>query len=207
MTASTTLPGTSQSLPPPPVAALSPRKVEILDGLEAIVLAEGFRKLRLADVAKRLGTSYTTLYQLAPTRDELVLLVVERWYHRNGVETWARVEAESDPVQRLMLWIEGAQRGVAGVSGRFWDDAVSHAAVARLIENYTRYYLSVLEMLIEEGIAANAFRPVNARIAATVFEAAGARLLDPEARRSDAAWGPSASVEFVDLILGGLLAR
>lgn len=185
----------------------SPRKEEILDGLESIVRAEGFRSLRLTDVAKRLGTSYTTLYQLAPTKDELVLLVIDRWYHRNGLATWARVEALTDPLERLLAWIDGARSGIEGVAGRFWDDVAGHAAVAALVGNYNRFYISVLEMLIDEGIQAGAFRPVNAQMAAMVFEAAGARLYDPDARVTDASVGGDPAAGFIDLMLGGLLAR
>lgn len=194
---------------PQPLQAVpqSARKEEILDGLEAIIRTEGFRSLRLTDVAKRLGTSYTTLYQLAPTRDELVLLVIDRWYHRNGLSTWSRVESESTPLDRLLVWLDGARRGVDGVSGQFWDDVASHAAVAAMVANYSRFYISVLEMLIEEGIRSGAFRPVNAQMAAMVFEAAGARVYDPEARLKDASARGDPVADFIDLMLGGLLAR
>src|SRR5688572_58767 len=106
---STAQPGTLMALqvpsewshppPEPPVSFLphtttagrahTSRHEELLDGLEELLIAEGFRTLTLADLSDRLHCSRRTLYELAPTKDDLVALVVSRFLDRNyarGVE-------------------------------------------------------------------------------------------------------------------------
>ena len=58
-------------------ASLTQRQREILDELGA-VFDDGFVHMTMADLAKQMNCSLRTLYGLAPSRDELVLLVVDR---------------------------------------------------------------------------------------------------------------------------------
>ena len=62
----------------------SPRREEILDELEAIFLAEGFRGLTVGTLAARLRCSRSTLYALAATKEELYLRVSDRILRRIG---------------------------------------------------------------------------------------------------------------------------
>jgi AcrR family transcriptional regulator len=55
---------------------LTDRQREILDEMEDLV-AGGFADLTMAELAARLNCSLRTLYALAPSRDELVLIVID----------------------------------------------------------------------------------------------------------------------------------
>ncbi|HEY0775855.1 MAG TPA: helix-turn-helix domain-containing protein, partial [Nocardioidaceae bacterium] len=68
------------------------RQVDLLDRLVALMAAEGFSQFTLDDLAERLRCSKTTLYALAPTKQELVVEVVKQ-YFRAAVPT---VEARVD---------------------------------------------------------------------------------------------------------------
>lgn len=196
-------------LPEPPRALtpvrLSARRIEILEGTQAIVLREGFRSLRLGDLAKRLSSSNTTLYQLASTKDELVMLAVDRWYRASGATTWRAAVAAPDPVARLERWLLGGVEGVRVASSAFWNDAASHAGVAQLVESYRRYYIAVLEALVRDGIERHCFRPLDPRMVAVVVDAAAGRLHDPREDADLAAYSPAERGEqLVDLILHGI---
>lgn len=204
--------GTSGSDPAPaaprPLATpqLSERKVQILDGLEAIVLEEGFRALRLTELARRLATSNTTLYQLASTKDELILLVIDRWYQNNGRRTWERVSTATNPADRLRRWLLGGVQGGAMGSRAFWDDVASHVAMSELSTRYRRYYVSIIERLVREGVEAGVFKPVGPRMAALVFDAAAVRLHDPrETSAVDTRMLEQRGRQLIDLLFHGIL--
>ena len=194
--------------PPRPLlpGKLSARKEEVLDALEHIVLREGFRSLRVTDVAAQLSTSYATLYSIAPTKEELVLLVVDRWYARavrQGKQALARVEG---PVARLEQWVSFGVAGTAATSEQFWADVSSHAALNQLVDAYSHYYVLVLEALLDEGVEAGAFRPINTHAVAIYWEASAAGLRDPEfVRRLGGMPLAEMSALWVDLMLHGLL--
>lgn len=195
-------------VPPPPLVSepISDRKREILDGLEAIVLDEGFRTLRLTEVAQRLSASNTTLYQIAATKDELLMLVIDRWFQANGRRTWHQVAQAAGPAQRLEMWLLGGVSGGARGSRRFWEDVSTHAGLSRMSEAYRRYYVATIERLIEVGVAAGVFRAVSPHVAALVFDAAAVRLHDPrESAAVDADVVEQRGRELIDLLFHGIL--
>jgi AcrR family transcriptional regulator len=61
---------------------LGERHEKIIADLEAIFLEEGFRKRTINDLSMRLKCSKRTLYEIAPSKQELALLVMERWLER-----------------------------------------------------------------------------------------------------------------------------
>lgn len=194
-------------LPPRPLVPhrLSPRKEEILDGLEKIVLHDGFRGLRLTDVARVLNTSYATLYQLAPTKDELVMMVIDRWYQRSIADAQQPLAAAGDPVQRLKVWAGFGTAGVSRTSREFWQHVATHAAITALVGGYTHYYVQVLEAILVEGIEQGTFRPINAHLLAVIWEAAVGKLADPDLWESSDRSLRQISQDWVDLVLHGLL--
>ena len=56
------------------------RQRDLLDGLQALFLAEGFRYLSLDVLAARLRCSKTTLYALAPSKEQLAVAVVTHYF-------------------------------------------------------------------------------------------------------------------------------
>ncbi len=65
-------------------ARLGARHREVLDGLENLFMENGFVSFTIADLAKEIGCSRRTLYELAPSKDQLVLIVLDRRLHRMG---------------------------------------------------------------------------------------------------------------------------
>ena len=63
--------------------ALTARQRELLDQLGAL-FDRGFADLTMATIARELSCSLRTLYELAPSRDELLLMVIDRNLWRIG---------------------------------------------------------------------------------------------------------------------------
>ncbi|MET8796860.1 TetR/AcrR family transcriptional regulator [Nocardia sp. NPDC004568] len=195
-------------LPARPLARVphfSARQDQILDGLQHIILAHGFRSLRLTNVTKELSTSYATLYQLAPSKDELVALVIERWYQRAIDTAVARLHSAHDPVTRMQVWTDFGVEGVGRTSRVFWLDVDAHNAIRGLVATYSHYYVEVLRTILDHGIALGTFRPVNTELLAAVWETAAAKLADPDLQRDDTRDLRQLSADWVDLVLNGIL--
>ena len=55
------------------------RRVEVLDGVMRIIAERGFSDVQMAEVARELRCSASTLYKIAPSKESLVLLAIGRW--------------------------------------------------------------------------------------------------------------------------------
>ena len=84
---------------------LSARQLELLDELEARLLQDGLADLTMAEIAALVGCSLRTFYGIAPSKDELLLTVVDRRLHRIG-----RAAIEVIEHRRAVLWSDGRQR-------------------------------------------------------------------------------------------------
>jgi AcrR family transcriptional regulator len=193
--------------PPPALADRrhSPREREILQALETIVLTRGFVSIRLAGLAEELNTSYSTLYGIAPSKAELINLVVDRWCRRTGADAWEAMATVADPVERVAIWQAAGADALALCRPVFQADLLVSPGVRAVVERYSRYYLEVLMALLQDGIDQGCFRPINLEYVAAVWEAAYRRGLNPDVlERSGMSEGEG--LRFLhDLLLRGIV--
>src|SRR3954451_4534442 len=100
----------------------TPRQVEILDTLQALFLAEGFRHLTIGDLVDRLRCSRRTLYSLAPSKEELVLVVIGRLLNEMGIEARARAMAFDDPGDAIAAYLQTAITTFEPATTAFTED-------------------------------------------------------------------------------------
>jgi AcrR family transcriptional regulator len=151
------------------------RQVELLDRLVGLMAAEGFSRFTLDDLAERLRCSKTTLYALAPTKQELVVEVVKQYFRAAVPAVEARVEAVDDPAGRVEAYLGAVADYLKPLSRTFMDDLSSYAPAATVYRQNTAAAATRIRELIAEGVEAGAFRTVHAAfvgeiVATTMFE-------------------------------------
>lgn len=185
----------------------TPRQRAVLDALEEILLSEGFSHLRMTTLASRLKVSATTLYALAARKDDLILLVLDRWYQRTGKEAMDELAHDGDPVARVEVWLTGAVRGSRRVTGPFLEDVAAHPAVRMLVDKYHRFYAAVLEQLLDEAQAAGALAGPPPRVTAQVVDAALTRFQDAHVLRALGTDESQVAEDLRLLVMDGLRPR
>jgi len=138
------------------------RQVDLLDRLVDLMAAEGFSQFTLDDLAERLRCSKTTLYALAPTKQELVVEVVKQYFRSAVPAVEERVAAVPDPAERVKAYLDAVAEYLQPLSRRFMDDLSSHQPAASVYRRSTAAAADRIRELIAEGVAAGAFRSVHA---------------------------------------------
>jgi len=182
-------------------AVASSRQREVLDVVERVFLREGIGGMRIGELAAEASCSRRTLYDLAPSKEDLLLLVLDRVLRRimrRGAEAIAQA---ADPVERVRAMLTTGAREFAELGPRFLEDVRSHESSKRLFDRRLAEGRDTLEALLEAGVREGAFRPVNSQVAADAIIAVVIRFTDPRlARASDLA-------ELVDVFIEGLRQR
>src|SRR6476469_6911568 len=132
---------------------LTTRQVDLLDRLTDLVVAEGFAHLTLDDLAARLRCSKTTLYALAPSKDQLAVRVVNNFFRRSTAFVESRVAQRRAPLRRTSRQFIDDIAGFEPTRTTYRDNAV--AAARRVRE------------LVDEAAAEKAVAPVDAAFVAT----------------------------------------
>jgi len=180
----------------------SARRQELLDGLVEIFLAEGFTGLSLEDLAVRLQCSKSTLYGLAPSKEQLVAAVVRAFFRRSTERIEARLAAEADPVSRIGVYLDSIGAELAPASAAFYRDLGSFAPAGEIYAQNTEVAARRVQALVRD--AQRPGRPVDAAfigaVAATVIASVQQGRLRDLTRLDDA----TAYRRLADLIVAGI---
>jgi len=98
---------------------LSARQQEILDELESGVRSAELARLTMAEIAARMNCSLRTLYGIAPSKDALILTIVDRRLHRIGRAATLSLDASLSPLHALRTYLRAANVAVQPESVAF----------------------------------------------------------------------------------------
>ena len=184
-------------------AQLSDRHRVVLDRLEDLFLAAGFASFTMRDLTAELRCSLRTLYEIAPSKRELVLVVLDRFFHRVGRTALAAIDPTAPVAERIRSYF-GSGIELQRWTVAFAEDSAGEAEILRLADRHFTYVSAVLQRLITEGVERGEMKPVDPKVAAAALGAAGVYLA-----RSDVTTRigrPSEAVvdEALDIFLLGL---
>ena len=106
----------------PRVPRRSARRAQILDGLVELFLDAGFLEFSVEDLAERLQCSKSTLYAVAPSKEQLITAVVRAFFRGATERVEARLALETDPVGRIRTYLEAISAELAPASTAFFAD-------------------------------------------------------------------------------------
>jgi AcrR family transcriptional regulator len=191
-------------MPPEREEALTQRQRELLDELTQL-FEHGWADLTMADLAARMNCSLRTLYELAPTRDELVLTVVDRNLWRVGQRATASVTApDIAPLDAIRSYLRAATVAVAAVSPAFARDLAAMPAAQALEDAHNDYLVAVTRALLDLAVEQRAIGPVDTAAVARTMAGLGRDLSRPEVMATLASSPKDAADTIVDVVLRGL---
>ena len=150
---------------------LTERQREILRELGTI-FRDGFADLTMSELAARLGCSLRTLYGLAPSRDELVLTVVDLHLWRVGREAMAAIKPDMAPLDAVRAYLSAATVAVSSTTEAYARDLEGMPAAQRRNGDHGDYVVAVtrtlLDLAVERGDIADVDTAAVARVIANL---------------------------------------
>ena len=186
---------------------LTPRQRELLDPLEALVVSGRLADLTMAQIAARTNSSLRTLYQIAQSKEELVVAVVDRRLHRIGRRAIAALGAALAPLDALRVYLSAVCEAIDPERNAFAREFVAMPGVQRMIDVHERYVVAVVRSLLDRAVAERAIAPCDTAAVAHLLGGLGREYARPEVaaslRRS-----PRETVDaLVEVVLRGLVAH
>jgi AcrR family transcriptional regulator len=185
--------------------ALTDRQRELLDQMEHL-FANGFADLTMAGLAARLNCSLRTLYALAPSRDELVLIVVDRSLWRTGREARDAIGDDLAPLDAVRAYLEAATVAVSGWTEAFVRDLATVPAVQQLAGDHNEYLFAVTRTLLDLAVERGDIPDVDTAAVSRVLAGLGGFFSRPNILPTLRSSPKEAADEVVDLVLRGLLS-
>jgi AcrR family transcriptional regulator len=183
--------------------SLTERQRDVLDHL-GVLFETGFADVTMATLAQRLNCSLRTLYALAPSRDELVLMVVDRHLRSIGRASFAAMSTETTPLETLRAYLHAVTVALMGTSEAFARDLDSVPAVNRLIVDHNEYLYAVTRRLLELAVEQGEVPPVDVPAFAQVMAGLGWGFTRPGVELRLDSSAKEAADAVVDVIIRGL---
>lgn len=190
----------------PGVAArsFSPRQKEVLDKLETIFFREGM-EVTVAELARLVGCSRRTLYDIAASKGELFLLVLDRMMRRLGKGALEAAARERSPERRIEAFLAAAVTTFQPARTAFVRVIEGYGPASQLFDEHLTLARAFLVDAIEDGIALGRFIDVPPSLAAEVLLAAVRRVTEPGVLASVDVTVADGLEESFQLIIRGLL--
>lgn len=191
-------------LPPESERRLTARQRELLDELEEQLAGEGLADLTMAEIAAQVSCSLRTLYGISPSKEELVLTVVDRRLRRIGRAAIAALDASLSPLAALRAYLHAANEAVQPQTASFARDFAALPGAKRLLDSHEGYVIAVTRSLLDRAVAEGQIEPVDTAAVAHVLGSLGREFARPELAELSAAPPKSSANAVTDILLRGL---
>ena len=160
-------------MPRPSVEA--ERREQILSAACEVVSEIGFKSLRVADVARRAGTSTGTVHYYFDTKTELMRAAFEWNFARSLERRRHLLQVETDPLQRLRAFVDSYLPGddetvrAWRVWAELWVEALHDSGLQELNEQVYGEWRRIVAGIIRDGQDAGLFRDEDPVLAANAL--------------------------------------
>ena len=186
---------------------LSARQLEVLDELEQMLLSDGIADFTMAEIAALVGCSLRTLYGIAPSKDELLLTIVDRRLHRIGRAAIEALNASMQPLDALRTYLQTANEAVQPETVAMSADLAQVNGAQRLVSTHEAYLIAVTQNLLDRAVAEGQIVPVDTASVAHVLGRLGGEFARPDVAEIAQASPKETADAISELILQGLLAK
>ena len=184
-------------------AGLTDRQRKLLSQLHE-VFAGGFAHLTMGEMARAASCSLRTLYELAPSKDELVRLVVDHRLWQVGRVATGAIDPDMEPLDAIRAYLRAAHVAVAGMTEAFAADSAGDPGTSEINAAHAQYLVDVTRALLDRAVADGAIAEIDTGAVARVIANVGADFARPDVLPTLHTPPQAAADAVVDVVLRGL---
>jgi AcrR family transcriptional regulator len=185
----------------------SARQEEVLDIVETVYRREGIGAVRIGELAREASCSRSTLYELAPSKEGLLLLVLDRMMRRIIQHGAIAIERANGPREKMRAMVTSGALDFGALGPNFLTAVRDNDSARLLFERRIADGLEVLRGFLDDAVALGQFRSVNSVVVAEAVFAVVQHFTDPDFMRTTRTDSSTGLAVLVDVLLDGLCPR
>jgi len=186
---------------------LTERQRQLLDELEELIIGGDLADVTMAQIAARVNCSLRTLYGISPSKDELVLTVMDRRLHRIGRQAIESLDPAFPPLNALRVYLSTAHEAVDSERGEMVRNFVEVPGAKRLFDSHENYLTAVVRSLLDRAVSEGYIGPVDTAAVAHVLGGLGQVFSRAHVSPSLEASPKQTANDLTEIILRGLEER
>ena len=179
------------------------RHNEIIDALE-VLLESGVPNLTMSEIAKKLKISLRTLYEIAPSRDRLILMTMDNILKKLGKFAMDSVSEINSPIEKLEEYLMIVNQAVGPKFDRFLKDMEKINGSKMTADYHENFIKNFIKELLEQAIKKKEIKAIDVKAFSILLGGIGREFFKEENKRS-INFSPEVSANSItSIILNGI---
>ena len=179
------------------------RHREITESLEKM-LEKGVPDLTMSEFASKLKISLRTLYEIAPSKDKLILMTMDNILTKLGKHAYDSVSNIESPIRRLEKYLFIVNQAVGPKFDRFMKDIEKINGSKKMADYHENFISTYTEKLLNEAIEKKEIQQINTKVFAVLFSSIGREFLNEKNRKSISTTPDENANSITSIILNGI---
>ena len=154
------------------IKPISQKHNQVIDKLE-LMLEKGIPHHTMSELAAKLKVSLRTLYEIAPSKDHLIRLTVNRILIRLGKEAIATITDIKSPIDKLKKYLLHANQAVGPKFKVYLQNLNDNDKSKKMIDYHEDYITSFTKELLDEAIAQKEIKKIDTQALALLLGGIG----------------------------------
>jgi AcrR family transcriptional regulator len=179
------------------------RHYEIIDALERL-LEQGVPELTMSEIAKKLKISLRTLYEIAPSRDKLILMTMDNILKKLGKFAMDSVEDIDSPINKLEEYLFIVNQAVGPKFDRFLIDMEKINGSKTTADYHENFIKNYIKKLLEEAIERKEIKSIDVKAFSILLGGIGREFFKEKNKNSINLTPEESANSITSIILNGI---
>jgi AcrR family transcriptional regulator len=154
------------------VKPLTDKNKQVIDKLE-LMLEKGIPDLTMSELAAKLKVSLRTLYEIAPSKDHLIRMTVNRILMKLGKEALDIIANINSPVEKLKRYLQHANQAVGPKFKVYLQNLGNNNKSKEMIDYHEDYIISFTKELLDAAVTQKEIRAIDTQAFALLLGGIG----------------------------------
>ena len=154
------------------VKPLTDKHKQVIDKLE-LMLEKGIPDLTMSELAAKLKVSLRTLYEIAPSKDHLIRMTVNRILMKLGKEALDIIANINSPVEKLKRYLQHANQAVGPKFKVYLQILGNNNKSKEMIDYHEDYIISFTKELLDAAVTQKEIRAIDTQAFALLLGGIG----------------------------------
>ena len=181
------------------------RHHEIIQDLEKM-LEKGVPDLTMAQIASNLKISLRTLYEIAPSKDELIIMITDSILRKHGRYALESISDIKSPLKKLEKYLFTVNQVVGPKFNTFFKDIEKIKGLEKIVDYHANFITNLTEELLNQSIETNEIQYIDSKAFSILLGGIGREFIKEKNRLSESSPEESAN-SITSIILNGIKLR
>ena len=182
---------------------LTDKHIQVMEDFEQL-LESGIANQTMSDIASRLKVSLRTLYEIAPSKEDLIVSTMDRILTNIAIQALSSIKDIASPLAKLKKFTEIGNEAVGPRTQKFEADLWKIKGAKEMIDYHQDAYINHIKKLLNEAQQKNEIDELDTQAIALILGGIGREYSDPKNMEKIKYSPEESSNMLTDLIIKGL---